>query len=143
KIAMVDPSLFTIPYDSELAFALGTRGAKVTLYGRPLRRGEKVSRPVKLSRHFYVVSDRAPGALRRLAKGVEHALDMAAFCGRMALGRPDVVHFQWCPLPVIDRPTLSLLRRSHPLVMTVHDPVPYNGTDHGIMNRGAREIWDC
>lgn len=151
KVAMVDPSLFTIPYDCELVHALtvesggcdrgvADRRQAVTLYGRRLRPGEALSRPIPLVPHFYRASERMPAAARRAAKGIEHAVDMSIFALRMALARPDIIHFQWCPLPFFDAAALSLLRRIAPTVLTVHDPNPYNGSEHRLMRRGAREL---
>jgi glycosyltransferase involved in cell wall biosynthesis len=151
NIAMVDPSLFTIPYDCELVHALtidndvyGPIGRKpsqpVVLYGRPLRPGEALSHPIQLVPQFYRASEMLPSTVRRAAKGVEHAVDMSIFTMRMALVRPEIIHFQWCPLPIFDIAGITLLRHFAPMVLTVHDPNPYNGNDSGIMNRGAREL---
>jgi glycosyltransferase involved in cell wall biosynthesis len=151
NIAMVDPSLFTIPYDCELVNALtvdndvdGRIGGKpdqtVVLYGRPLRPGEALSRPIRLVTQFYRASEMLPRTARRSVKGIEHAVDMSIFAMRMALVRPEIIHFQWCPLPILDTAGIALLRHLAPMVLTVHDPNPYNGGDLGIMNRGAREL---
>lgn len=146
NIAMVDPSLFTIQYDCELVHALtaandhGKPGQRVVLYGRPLRPEEALSHPIPLAAQFYRASETLPRTVRRAAKGVEHAVDMSIFTIRMALVRPDIIHFQWCPLPIFDRAGIGLLRHLAPVVLTVHDPNPYNGHPVGIMSRGAREL---
>jgi glycosyltransferase involved in cell wall biosynthesis len=150
NIAMVDPSLFTIAYDCELVHALtidddvcgpiGKANQPVVLYGRPLRPGELLSHPIQLVRQFYTASEMLPSTVRRAAKGIEHAVDMSIFAMRMALVRPEIIHFQWCPLPILDTAGITLLRHVAPMVLTVHDPNPYNGSDFGIMNRGAREL---
>src|SRR5689334_18988476 len=108
NIAMVDPSLFTIHYDCELAHALtvdsdGTRPhRRVVLYGRPLRPGEALSQPIPLVTQFYKAGEMLPRTLRRAAKGIEHAVGMSVFTLRMARVRPDIIHFQWCLLPLLD-----------------------------------------
>lgn len=146
NIAMVDPSLFTIQYDCELVHALTVAGdggksdQRVILYGRPLRPEEALSHPIPLVTQFYRVSEMLPRTVRRAAKGVEHAVDMSMFTMRMAVVRPDIIHFQWCPLPIFDRAGITVLRNLAPMVLTVHDPNPYNGHPHGIMSRGAREL---
>lgn len=40
---------------------------------------------------------------------------------------PDVIHFHWVPLPIVDRQFLERLRKIAPLVLTVHDTVPFHG----------------
>jgi glycosyltransferase involved in cell wall biosynthesis len=146
NIAMVDPSLFTIQYDCELVHALtaanddGRLRQRATLYGRPLRPEEALAHPIPLVPQFYGASEMLPRAVRRGAKGIEHAVDMSIFTMRMALVRPDIIHFQWCPLPIFDRAGVTLLRNLAPVVLTVHDPNPYNGHPHGIMSRGARDL---
>jgi glycosyltransferase involved in cell wall biosynthesis len=140
KIAMVDPSLFTIPYDRELVRALEAAGACVTLYGRRLRAGEELPPSVRMAPRFYGLSERLPKAARKPVKGLEHVADMALLAARMATDAPAVIHFQWCPLPKVDAIALRLLRRIAPLVLTVHDPNPYNGMNLGIMNSGAEAL---
>ena len=146
KIAMVDPSLFTIQYDCELVHALGDGNdrekpdQRVILYGRPLRPEEELPHPIALVSQFYGTSEKLPRTFRRMAKGIEHPVDMSIFTMRMALLRPDIVHFQWCPLPLVDRAGIALLRNVAPVVLTVHDPHPYNGHPVGIMSRGTREL---
>src|ERR1700680_1490249 len=41
KIALIDPSLFTVPYDAKLAGSLGELGHYVTVYGEARRPGEE------------------------------------------------------------------------------------------------------
>lgn len=137
---MVDPSLFTIPYDCELVHALRGVGSKVTLYGRPLRNGEALSRSVSVVKCFYGLSEWLPKAVRKPIKGGEHVFDMSLFVARMMLSPPQIIHFQWCPLPKVDARAISLLRHVAPVVLTVHDPNPYNGFDHGMMNSGSAKL---
>jgi len=140
NIAMVDPSLFTIPYDCELIHALRCLGGRVTLYGRPLRNGEALSRSVSVVKCFYGVSERLPTVVRTPIKGGEHIFDMSLFVARMILAPPQIIHFQWCPLPKVDARAIGLLRHVAPVVLTVHDPNPYNGTNLGMMSSGALKL---
>ena len=56
--------------------------------------------------------------------------------------RPDIIHFQWLPLPVVDRPFLAGLRRIAPLVLTVHDTNPFNGDpSSGLQGLGAAKVF--
>jgi len=41
--------------------------------------------------------------------------------------KPDVIHFQWLPVPAVDRFFLPQLRKIAPLVLTVHDTKPFHG----------------
>jgi glycosyltransferase involved in cell wall biosynthesis len=133
KVAVVDPSLFTIPYDGALCDALAGEGCEVGLFGRTLRGSESAIGATPIRPFFYRISERLlhgrlPPAAFRLAKGAEHALDMLRlrryFSRRF---RPDVIHFQWAPLPAVDRRLAAAFRRIAPTVLTVHDSRPFNG----------------
>ena len=41
--------------------------------------------------------------------------------------RPDVIHFQQAPIPLVDRWYLDALKRVAPLVSTVHNTTPFHG----------------
>ena len=121
RIALVDPSLFTPPYDAALVQGLRGLGHEVRLYG-PATVAGRDHLP-----HFYRLAARAPRATARWLKGASHAAGMAALGRALARERPDVIHFQWAPLPAVDRWFLPRLRRIAPLVLTVHDSTPFNG----------------
>jgi glycosyltransferase involved in cell wall biosynthesis len=140
SVALVDPSLFTIPYDCELVYALDQLGEPTTLYGRPLRPGEAFAHPVRIVKHFYQLSERLPKVLRRPIKGVEHGIDMALLISAIRSNPPMVIHFQWCPVPIVDAVMVKRIRAIAPVVMTVHDPNPYNGAEHRIMRKGATQL---
>ena len=132
KIALVDPSLFTLPYDNALARGLQAVGHEVFLYGKSPMGGEAKLAPDILRQHFYRslnggLWQRMPKPLFQAAKGLSHLGDMQRFCAEMARLRPDVIHFQWLPLPMVDSWFLRRLRRIAPLVITVHDTMPFNG----------------
>lgn len=131
RIALVDSSLFTIPYDEALAGALVALGCEPTLYGRDLRQGESRAATVPLDPFFYRLSERnrgrLPAAAFRLIKGAEHIFDMLRLRRRLAAARPDIIHFQWAPLPALDRRLVAGFRRIAPTILTVHDTTPFNG----------------
>jgi glycosyltransferase involved in cell wall biosynthesis len=146
KIAVVDPSLFTIPYDEALCGALAERGCRPVLFGRTLREGETRAGATPLEPMFYRWVERGhavlPTGLFRLAKGAEHALDMLRLYHRLALDPPDVIHFQWAPLPVLDRHVVPRLRRIAPVLLTVHDTTPFNGSPNDALQAiGAASIF--
>jgi glycosyltransferase involved in cell wall biosynthesis len=132
RIALIDPSLFTLPYDAALAEGLAQAGHQVRLYGRRPGNDENELQGTPLVPTFYKVANSRvgnmlPGPLRLALKGADHAASMLRLHALLARNRPDVIHFQWLPLPVLDRRFLPALRRIAPLVLTVHDTQPFNG----------------
>jgi glycosyltransferase involved in cell wall biosynthesis len=134
RVLMLDPSLFTLPYDRALCAGLTAAGCQVSLVGRPLRplESSSASAPLPLVAHFYRCAEaigtrRAGRRVQALIKSVEHLVGLArlpALCDRL---QPDVIHVQWLALPLFDRRLLPLLRRRAALVMTVHNSVPFHG----------------
>jgi glycosyltransferase involved in cell wall biosynthesis len=131
KIAMIDPSLFTWPYDIALARGLMAHGHEVTVYGRksvpPLPDDEHPY----LDAHFYKSVEgnwarRIPSNLFLILKGISHITSMLRLAARLWRNKPDIIHFQWTPLAVVDIRMLPLFRRIAPLVFTIHDSTPFN-----------------
>jgi len=140
RVDLIDPSLFTLPYDAALAAGLKAEGHEVVLHGRVPGPDDNVLNGVTLRASFYRVAGapalaRLPPALRLGFKGLDHAWSMAALARRLRRERPDVIHFQWLPLPFVDRYFLKRLRRIAPLVLTVHDTNPFNGNPTGKLQR--------
>ena len=139
KVAVVDPSLFTIPYDAALVTALRAEGAEVEFFGRRKRRGETVPSALELREHFYRGAEQlrrgVPLTAFRFAKGAEHALDMLRLRAVLAAAPPDAIHFQWAPLPVLDRRLMALFRRIAPTILTVHDTTPFNGSPNSSLQQ--------
>lgn len=132
RIALVDPSLFTWPYDHELASGLTATGNDVLVFGKVLPTKHPEAREPLLRQHFYPAMampfwERVPKPAVRALKGVSHIGSMARLWRNLWLWRPDVIHFQWCPLPAVDGRFLPLFRRIAPIVLTVHDTMPFNG----------------
>ncbi len=122
KVQLVDPAAYTPPYDHALAAALARAGAEVELVTSPfphgsVPRGEGYS----VNELFYPRAgatgrgDRA----RRLLRAVEHLPGMLRH--RRHARSADVVHYQWLPLPRVDR---LLLAPTHPRVFTMHWRLP-------------------
>jgi glycosyltransferase involved in cell wall biosynthesis len=57
----------------------------------------------------------------KFAKGVEHLVSMERLRAEVRRIRPAIIHFQWLPLPVLDRLFLPSLSRIAPLVLTLHN----------------------
>jgi glycosyltransferase involved in cell wall biosynthesis len=144
RVALVDPSLFTLPYDLALAAGLRANGHEVTLHGRAAREGEDTS---GVEPSFYRLAESRgaaalPRALRLGLKGIDHLVSMARLRRRLATSpRPDVVHFQWLPLPLADRALLAGFHQVAPLVLTVHDTDPFNGDASSRLQRIG--VADC
>ena len=144
RIALIDPSLFSLPYDRALASGLGRIGHEVALHGRALRPADGSPGPIAIHKSFYPVSESRlcqslPGPLRLGVKGVDHAWSMWRLIQRLRRQAPDVIHVQWLPLPVMDGAFLSGLRKVAPIVLTVHDTNPFNGEASASIQRQGVE----
>lgn len=132
---MVDASCFTLPYDYSLCDALGEQGCRVILERSEFRAFQWV-RPAssfELSNQFYRFTQRVQlsGKLKaslKAVKAAEHLFNMREFVSRMRELSPDVIHFQWLPVPILDRLYLEQLNRIAPLVFTVHNTNQPRGT---------------
>lgn len=138
RVALIDPSLFTWPYDSALALALADAGHSVRIFGKPPRPADTGPALELLQPHFYRelegrLAQRLPHPLFLGAKGISHAWHMGRLVAALRAFRPDVIHFQWAPLPAVDRLYLPALRRIAPTVLTVHDSAPFNGNPRSAL----------
>jgi glycosyltransferase involved in cell wall biosynthesis len=131
RVALVDPSGYSRPYDHELARALAARGHEVTLWTSAFVHGaapEPAGYAVR--EHFYRRSNelRVGARIRPAAKAAEHVDDLRRLRAHLRRERPDVVHVQWCVLRPVER---RFYRRLHasgtPVVFTAHDPLPNVG----------------
>jgi glycosyltransferase involved in cell wall biosynthesis len=131
RALLVDPSLFTAPYDAALTQGLLEAGVEPCWAVRPTRPGDRQELPAEyVDPFFYRWIERAtwlPNKLRSACKGVAHAAGLAGLLWRVLQRRPHVVHFQWVVVPPLDSLAIWLLRSFVPVVLTVHDSVPFNG----------------
>jgi glycosyltransferase involved in cell wall biosynthesis len=132
RVAVIDPSLFTPTYDQEIVQALARTGNDVLLFGKALPAKDPLTRDPLLRQHFYLglagkFWTKVPRSALRVVKGISHFEAMARLARVLKRWSPDVIHFQWLPLPALDVRFLPLLRRIAPLVLTVHDTMPFNG----------------
>jgi glycosyltransferase involved in cell wall biosynthesis len=126
RVQIVDPPAYTPPYDHALAAALARAGAEVEVitchfpYGPvPLEEGYRV-------RELFYRRGSRPGIgdrRRRLIRAAEHIPDMRRY--RRVAEEADVVHYQWLPVPALDR---RLLAPKRPRVYTMHWRLPEAGT---------------
>ncbi|MDB5817942.1 MAG: hypothetical protein JWQ11_1582, partial [Rhizobacter sp.] len=96
---------------------------------RPVRAGDREELPAaSVDDFFYRGIDAANMTkLQKAAKGFSHLAGLWRLLMRVRRDRPSAVHFQWTVLPPLDTLAILLLRRYCPVVLTVHDTVPFNG----------------
>ena len=142
RIALVDPSDFTPPYDLALAGAIQAEGCQVRLVGQA---GQSSDAPRFHYGHFYPIlasplGRRLPDRGARLVKGACHGIDMLRLFRWLVTFGAGIVHFQWSPLPPIDRWTIRLLQQQLPVVLTLHDSNPYQGGASWLMRQGYASL---
>ncbi len=128
---LVDPSLFTAPYDAALTQGLVAAGVEPTWATRPPRRDDRQEIPLeRVDAFFYRYVDEAlalPRRLRAVAKGLSHIAGVFGLVARVFVRKPDVVHYQWTVVPPVDAMAMAVIRWFRPVILTVHDTVAFNG----------------
>lgn len=131
KAMLVDPSLYTAPYDAALTEGLLAAGVQPIWLTRPVRPGDRAEIPPEYTDAFYYrhvdQADWVWGTLRPILKGCAHLAGTTKLLWKIRRLKPDVVHVQWIVVPAIDIAAMALIRRWCPLVLTVHDTIAYNG----------------
>ncbi len=139
RVSIVDPSLFTLPYDTALVTALQRQGAQVDLHGRALTPQDGATTARVLPDFYRIAASpmakRLPRVLRLAVKGLDHVAGMRRLLRTVRAVRPDVIHFQWLPLPALDARLVPAFRRVAPVVLTVHDTDPFNGSPTARLQR--------
>jgi glycosyltransferase involved in cell wall biosynthesis len=139
RVLLVDPSNFTLPYDAALARGLAGLGHEVQMIGRTPDEGDGwAGEGVPFHRVFYRGLERLRGLPRPLflgLKGASHGEGWMRLLRLIADVRPDAVHIQWFPLPLVDRVALPVLRKAVPVVLTMHDTEPFNGNPSAMLQR--------
>lgn len=143
-VLLLDPSLFTPAYDAGLSQGLRSAGVRPRWLVRPLRSGEAAELGADESEPmFYRGVERIPATKRRrraLAKGASHVSGLATLLREVRERRPSVVHVQWAVLPIIDTMAMRLVQRQCPVVMTVHDTVPFNGETISFLQNAGFDL---
>lgn len=138
RVLLVDPSLFTAPYDAALTEGLLSAGVEPKWAVRATRKGDRQEIPeAHVDAFFYRRVDQfdLPRPLRSVAKGLAHGLGLARLVARVLRDKPDIVHFQWLVVPLLDLLAILAIRRRCPVVLTVHDTVPFNGDRLSLLQR--------
>jgi glycosyltransferase involved in cell wall biosynthesis len=118
RVTIVDPPAYTPPYDHALCSALAQRGLDVELVTSHFRFGGVLPpEGYRRTEGFYRLRPDSPAA-----KALQHPFDMSRLALRLRRGPRGVVHFQWLPVPALDR--LLLRGFPRPLVLTAHDVLP-------------------
>ena len=136
RIAVVDPSDFTTPYDWRSPGHTIPRSS-----GMPGGPGRRLPGSRAASLWPFLSSPRLaagtavfrPGV--RMVKGACHGFDMLRLARWMADYNAGIAHFQWSPIPVIDRRVIRLLQHRRPVVLTLHDSNPYQGGESWLMRQ--------
>jgi glycosyltransferase involved in cell wall biosynthesis len=126
RIVVVDPRGDSRPYDDVLCEALATRGHHVELVTCRFRFGAlPPAGGFRVRTGFYLIADWLPDGLRRIARGLEHPIDLALLVLRLRRRPPDVVHVQWLPMGRVDRLAWRFFRG--PKVLTAHNALAKPG----------------
>jgi glycosyltransferase involved in cell wall biosynthesis len=68
---------------------------------------------------------------------------MARLIRRFKVHKPDIIHFQWTPLPLVDARFVPRFRAIAPTILTVHDSNPFNSNPKSkLQGIGARTIFN-
>lgn len=110
------------------------------VFGKHLAAGEEAKGALGLRELFYPGFQAPP--LRNLPqklflglKGLDHIESMARLLAAVRAFRPDIIHFQWAPLPVVDRWFVPAFRAVAPTLLTVHDSAPFNDNPRSRLQR--------
>jgi glycosyltransferase involved in cell wall biosynthesis len=147
SVLMVDPSSFSLNYDYSLCNALVAQGCQVKLAHSEYAH-EEWHRTASFHdwKYFYSRSQarrmKRSGRWFRIGKAAEHIFDMQRLAGVLKHAPPDVIHFQWLPLPALDRLSLARLSRIAPIVLTLHNTNLLHGSPDSILQvLGFRSVF--
>lgn len=131
RVAMLDPGGFSPSYTHALCSGLAEDGHDVRLFTKPSAVNPHDDGSYRSVGHFYRHTDRlfdAESRYRTGLKGIEHGIDSLRLIRTLRTWEPDIIHYQWFPLPVVDRYVVSALEAIAPVVHTVHDSYPFLGS---------------
>jgi len=132
KILMIDASLFTGPYDDGITQGLEANDVRVAWACRDLRSDEEYQfiRSRQVAGVFYpgmIGSAKHANVLKKVKKGISHGASLFRLWIYVRKNRPDLIHFQWLAFPLLDGILIWYLRQLAPVLLTIHDTVPFNG----------------
>jgi glycosyltransferase involved in cell wall biosynthesis len=119
---MVDPAAWSLTYDVPLCEALAREGHDVTLYTTKFAHDAMpVASGAKIVEWFYRRSMKP--LPRRVARGIQHPIEMHRLARHLRKTKPDVVHVQWSVIDRIDVAVWKNLAKMIPVVFTAHNSV--------------------
>jgi glycosyltransferase involved in cell wall biosynthesis len=143
RVLVVDAPAYTPPYDHELCRALAARGLDVELLTAAFIHGDAppadgYSRSEPFSAPAAgLVARRPRSPLRVPLKLAGHGSGLVRLLARARRERPDVVHWQWAPLPHLDaRAVRAVGRHAGATVFTAHDVLPRRSASAVALWRG-------
>ncbi len=142
RIAMVDPSNFTIPYDVSLCVELNAYVNHPVLYHCPGQNPEFTYR-IQTQQWFYTLSSKMGDTnegikrvLQQIIKGLEHFPNSVALLKDLKKENFQLIHYQWFPLPILDCLVVKAAKRvGFKVVATVHDTQPFNGSPSSFLQK--------
>ncbi len=141
RVVVVDPQAYTPPYDDELCRALAAAGAEVELLTAHFTHGAAPAPDGYARRELFGpplsgLLERRPTSRARVPlKLGGHVTGLGRLVRRVRSRRPDVVHWQWAPLPALDLRALRAAGHSAgATVFTAHDVLPRR-------SRNAAPLW--
>lgn len=131
RVLLVDPAVFTGPYDAALTGGLLESGISASWATRGNRADLFNEIPHDLVHPIYYpgveLSAKQAGYHRKIKKGLSHVASTQRLIRLSNASDFDILHFQWLVLPFADLLAIKAIRPRIPIVLTVHDSTPFNG----------------
>ncbi|SCX96191.1 glycosyltransferase [Paracoccus tibetensis] len=131
RVLLVDPAVFTGPYDAALTGGLQESGISAAWATRSNKAELLNEIPTDVVYPIYYPgieqSAKQAGFPVKIRKGLSHVAStqrLIRLCRREMF---NVLHFQWLVLSVVDLLAIKKIRSRMPIVLTVHDSTPFNG----------------
>jgi len=140
KVAIIDHSFSMFMFDHCLCEGLVAQGCDVLFVGSDnLHESFDHPRSYQSLDHFYRRTNpllkrwKLLGRFRKPIRAIEYVFDMVSLLRLLRRLKPDVVHFESLPLPMIDMFFVYLFGRTAKVVITLHD------TSH--QNESVIQFW--
>ena len=128
KVVIVDHSSSVRMYDHCLCEALAAQGCDVLFLSNDYPAGElNYQKSYETRDHFYGFTNRIlrkwklASRFRKPIRAVEYIFNMVSLVRSIRRLKPDVIHFETLPLPLIDILFLPSLKKIGKVVVTAHD----------------------
>lgn len=128
KVTVIDHSSSIIMYDHCLCEALVANGCEVLYIGTNyLYTKFNQQRNYQCLYHFYHRTNlllrkvKLSIKFRKVLRGIEYLFDMVSLLKRLRQLKPDIIHFETLPMPIVDMWFLSCFKKLTKIVLTVHD----------------------